>query len=1225
MVGRITFLVFLFFSIPLFAEDLKINNVGIKDLSNYMVKDFTFTEALENLFILEDTDALSFIYFQAFKKELTIKVLKEIADGINNRVLKNDLIFNIFQDAKERKALDEFEKAFNESLSEPLKLLISIEKKDFNRRFADDAYNALLNAYKHALNGRYSDAVIVLEPYKNKFPHTYVIYLIKSKELEKAYAFISKNKLKDNYLVNLVRFLKKDCNNILSNYEYDGYLFEILKLECSFQNGLDYYPPSLQTLVPQKLEDDDFTIFRLFKTNKILQHEFIYPYFLNYYYRWKLLTYVAFLESYVDDIDNFRKRLKTFLFEFGELESLYNKTLSKYELNNDEKALRDKFIDIKKLVDNVKSFNYVGISSGDIRDLKKRLAKSFDESKKELFEKYSLFLDKLTDEENRLNLEKEFRKLDLAIFQRQAWNREELLELYKKNEDLFEKSINVEVSFAEKCYYNKIYLLWHIYLSENLTDEKKRVAKLNELIAVIKTFIKLYPYSNNYDIYLILAEAYDHLGENKLAYEFYIKYITKAIGKDIPARVYLKMGDILFEEKLFKEAREYYFRAIKSNDLYSFVANYKIGWTYYLEEDYEEALKLLLSESIFASKEISEPLINETIELIAKIFFKRGRWEYLEEYFKRFNAFPFPERVYKSLGDLYVSLAEYDKALNVYERGIALYYLNYYSPSLLISKIELLTLLGKVKDLYSEKVRFNELFNRDSRYYAKFKVIPQEYGEIILSCAFYFNNEYDKFKNPNDFKLTEKLFLDYLNAPLKDKKTGEVSFLLAQLYYNENLLDKAGKYYENAYLNGFKEEESLYGQIVSLYGLWERSLVMGEILSKKIEMFIKTFPSSTKTLKMYLLLAHINLKMGEVEKALSIVEEKIKHASNAEIETIIDFLKERFQMIENKERVAQISNIAYEKTGNKKFLEFRHYALFVYAQNLETKNDLEKAKKAYELIVKDTKKTVFSEPALYNLALIEYRTGESKRALELMKHVSESQLIRKASEFLYNVGLETNNFSFAAESAEKLGVLNDDNEMFFNSTKLYLRAGMNDSAFRVISKLQAKKLEGKDFIRLEILKALYSYYLKEYATALNIFSGIVKTKNHDVFDEEVINVVSELVKKSIYILSDDEARDFIESFIEICTFKYKEEGDLKYLYNVGDILIDLNTFFVNSKEAFEKGKKVLKIVLKESVEKERLEITTKIMNKFRSIGELIKPFVVPKINAEKEIIESFGL
>jgi tetratricopeptide (TPR) repeat protein len=1224
MVGRITFLVFLFLSIPLFAIELKINPVGIKDLSNYMVKDFTFSEALENLFILEDTDALSFIYFQAFKKDLTIEALKEIADGVNNKALRNDLIFEIFQEAKKRNAIDEFQNVFKEGVSAPIKLLIAIEKKDFQSKFVDDAYNAFINAYKHALNGRYNDAITILEPYSNRFPHTYVIYLIKSNELEKAYDYISENRLKDSYLVNLVKFLKKDCTDILSNYEYDGYLFEILKLECSYQNGIDYRPPSIKTLVSERLMGDDFTIFRLFKTNKILQHEFIYPYFLNYYYRWKLLTYVTFLESYVNDIDNFNKRLKTFFDEYSEIESMYNKTFSKYELNV-EKDLRVKFIDIKKLVDNVKSFDNIKSPNGDIIDLKRRLAKSFDESKKQLFKQYSLFLDKLTYEENRLNLEKEFRKLDLAISQMKQGNIEELLRLYEENENLLERSKNVEVSFSEKCLYNKIYLLWHIYLSEKLTDEKTRVTKLNELIAVIRTFMKLYPASNNNNIYLILAEAYEHLGENKLALEHYFNYINKEKSKDISARVYLKIGDILFDEKLYKEARDYYYKAVKSNDLYSFVASYKIGWTYYLEENYEEALKLLLSESILASKEISEPLINETIELIAKVFYKRGRWEDLEEYFKIFNTFPFPERVYKSLGDLYVSLAEYDKALNVYEKGLRLYYLNYYSPSLLVSKIELLTLLGKVKNSYNEKVRFNELFNKDSNYYSKFKIIPQEYGDIVLSSAFYFNNEYEKFKKTNDFKLTEKLYLDYLNAPLKDKKTGEVSFLLAQLYYSEGLLDKAGKYYEDAYLNGFKEEESLYGHIVCLYGLWERAVVMGDVLSIKIETFIKTFPSSVKTLKMYLLLSFVNLKMGYVEKALSIVEDKINHSSNEEIETIIDFLKEKFQIIENKERVAQISNSAYEKTGNKKYLEFKHYALFVYAQNFETKNDLEKAKITYELIVNDTIKTAYTEPALYNLAIIENRLGRSKRALELMKHVSESQLIKKASEFVYNVGLETNNYFFAGEAAEKLGVLNNDNTMFFKSIRLYLSAGMNDSAFRVISKLQEKELEGEDFKKLQVCKALYSYYIKDYATAINIFSDIVKTRNHKLFDEEVINVLSDLIKNSIYILPDDEAMDFIEGFIDICSVKYKEEGDLKYLYNVGDILIDLNTFFLNSKEAFEKGKKVLKIVLKESVEKERIEITTQIIKKIRSIGELLKPFVVPTIDVEKEIIESFGL
>lgn len=186
MVYRIAIFLILFFS-NTWAQEIKVSNVGIRDFSQFMLKDFTFIGELENLFILEDLDQLSYIYYKGFYKEMNINKQREVISSIKDRKLREVVELDFFKNMKKgQKNIDIAEIFNNMAIDEKIKLLLSIEFRFYDIRFENPLYNVYLKSYQYYESGQVNEAIKNMEAYKLYFPYTYVFYLLANNEINKA-------------------------------------------------------------------------------------------------------------------------------------------------------------------------------------------------------------------------------------------------------------------------------------------------------------------------------------------------------------------------------------------------------------------------------------------------------------------------------------------------------------------------------------------------------------------------------------------------------------------------------------------------------------------------------------------------------------------------------------------------------------------------------------------------------------------------------------------------------------------------------------------------------------------------------------------------------------------------------------------------------------------------------------------------------------------------------
>lgn len=1220
MVCRIAIFLILFFSVSL-AQEVKISNVGSKDFSQFMGKDFTFTGELENFFILEDLDQLSYLYFKGFYDEMDIEKLKQVLSSIKDKNLRSQLEFDFFEIVEKRYGSANVLKIFNDIVfDEKLRLLLSIKYKYYESKFDNPIFNVYLKSYQEYENGKFNEAINELEPYKFYFPNTYVFYLLANNEISRARESIQELEIEDKDLIYYVDYLSGQCDRILNDkVNLYNYGLELMKIDCSLLENKNYEIPQLVKQVPERLENDDFKIIKLFLNNKLLSHDYIYPFFQTYYFRWKLLSYITFLENYLQDIKLFKKRLKELKKEFQVLKDRYHKSPNISNNAQEDEPLKRRFVELEELVNRIQTVETLELAEIDMSKLYYSIVKSYGDAKKELITRYHAFLKFLEEEEKKLSLEVEFLNLDRIIKENKSNDPESIEILIRSVDKLIEEGETKNVSYLNKAYYNKIYLLWNKYLLLKNIDEKKRKEKLSEIIFLIKKYISVYRKINK-DIYLILAEANDHLGDSEEALRHYENFMYMSSGKDVPARVYVKIGDIYFDKKNYGKARESYLKARDSTGIYKILANYKIAWTYYLEENFMKALDLLLNEDIYKKEEISQILLDEIIELIAKTFYKMKEDFHVHKILNKANTFPYPERVFKALGDIYVSFAEYEKALEIYEKGLKFYYQNYYSFTLLASKVELLTFLGREEDSYQERLRFNNLYKKGSLYYEKFNAVPYQYEEMVLTAGYYYADKYETTKNPEFFNKAVSVLLDYLYSLPESKRSGEVNFLLGQLYFENLNYEKASQYYLSAYFAKFKEEESIYGYINCLYYLWEKGKVGNDFLIREIERYITNFINSYKSTKISLILSDLYIKDNNQKTALNIIDDLIKRASKEHINLIVEYLSNRFEEINDKIVLSNLFERCYERDNVIKYKELKHLALFIHAQQSERNKNFEDSKKAYLSIVNDLT-TRFRQPALYNLAILESESGNRKKALEILKNINEGELEEKALEFMFSMGYEWGYFEFSGEAAEKIGIIKQEKEMLFRAVDLYIRAKNLEAVNRTINLLSRTNLNDIEKEKLLILKGVYFYYSEQSNKSIEIFEYLLRDRKFEGFDYEKVSVLYEIFQKTIFSLPDSKAKDFLENFIELCTFNYKRTGYVGYKYFLGSVLTDYSIFFVNRKEAIEKGIEIFKSGLRETIEMEDNEMTAKLMSKIRETVPEIKnkKFILPPIEIEEEI------
>src|SRR5499425_383298 len=339
-----------------------------------------------------------------------------------------------------------------------------------------------------------------------------------------------------------------------------------------------------------------------------------------------------------------------------------------------------------------------------------------------------------------------------------------------------------------------------------------------EAIALYNRLLTEYPSYNNSDQVLYqMARAYDELGRTEEAIETMERLIRTNPHSSHLDEVQFRRGEYFFTRRRYRDAESAYSGIVKlgaASEFYE-LALYKLGWTLYKQEFYEEALQkyvALLDHKVSIGydfdqthDEENDRRVADTFRVISLSFSNLGGPETVPEYFSKFGNRSYEDRIYSSLGEHYLDKLRYDDAAKTYKAFVALYPLHRNAPRFSMRIVDTFTKGGFPKLVLESKREFASKYSLKSEYWRHFK--PEESPEVLAylktnlkDLATHYHAEY---QNPNE--ANEKLtnyreasiwYGAYLESFPKETDSASVNYQLADLLLENKDFGEAAKQYE---------------------------------------------------------------------------------------------------------------------------------------------------------------------------------------------------------------------------------------------------------------------------------------------------------------------------------------------------------------------------------------------------------------------------------------------
>ncbi|MGC2742263.1 MAG: tetratricopeptide repeat protein, partial [Candidatus Angelobacter sp.] len=339
-----------------------------------------------------------------------------------------------------------------------------------------------------------------------------------------------------------------------------------------------------------------------------------------------------------------------------------------------------------------------------------------------------------------------------------------------------------------------------------------------EAIKLYKKLLAEYPqYKDSDQVLYQMARAYDELGRTEEAMatmELVIRANPNSVHFD---EVQFRRGEYFFTRRKFRDA-ENAFSAITNlgtRSPYYELALYKLGWTFYKQELYDEALQqymALLDYKVsngynFDEKHEKEDerRVADTFRAVSLSFSNLGGPDAVQQYFTSTKSRAYEDRVYSNLGEHYLAKLRYDDAAKTYNAFIALHPFHPAAPRFSMRVVETFTKGGFPKLVLESKRDFASKYGLQAEYWRHNK--PEELPEVLAylktdlkDLATHYHAEYQSSQEANE-KLANyhealRWYGDYLNSFPKDTESPAINYRMADLLFENKDFGEAAKQYE---------------------------------------------------------------------------------------------------------------------------------------------------------------------------------------------------------------------------------------------------------------------------------------------------------------------------------------------------------------------------------------------------------------------------------------------
>jgi TolA-binding protein len=313
------------------------------------------------------------------------------------------------------------------------------------------------------------------------------------------------------------------------------------------------------------------------------------------------------------------------------------------------------------------------------------------------------------------------------------------------------------------------------------------------------------------------ARAYDELGRTEESMK-----VMEELGSAPDSRyfdeVQFRRAEHFFIKRKFRDAEHAYTAIVQKGpgSEYYELALYKLGWTLYKQEFYEEALHryLALLDYKVASgydfdakhEEPEQRRVEDTFQVVSLSFSYLGGPEVIGEYFSTNGHRRFEDRVYRYLGEFYLTKLRYQDAAKVYNGFVALYPFHAAAPRFSVRAIEIYEKGGFPKLVLDSKRQFASQYGLHAEYWTHFDVSksPEVLSYLrgnLEDLANHYHAQYQDAtqaaQKPANYAEALRWYHEFLSSFHEDGLAAQMNYQLADLMVENHDYASAAKEYEH--------------------------------------------------------------------------------------------------------------------------------------------------------------------------------------------------------------------------------------------------------------------------------------------------------------------------------------------------------------------------------------------------------------------------------------------
>ena len=339
-----------------------------------------------------------------------------------------------------------------------------------------------------------------------------------------------------------------------------------------------------------------------------------------------------------------------------------------------------------------------------------------------------------------------------------------------------------------------------------------------EAIELYQELLEAYPgYPHNDQVLYQKARAYDEVGLVEDAMRVAARLIREYPGSRYIDEVQFRRGEYFFTRRDYLEAEAAYqaVTAMGVGSTFHELALYKLGWTFYKQDLYEEALHEfvgLLDYKVSIGydfdqqhEEADERRVADTFRVISLSFSILGPPEVVKEYFAEHGARSYEDRIYGHLGEFYLDKLRFHDAAGVYKLFVELYPLHRVSPHFNMRVVDIYAAGGFPMLVVQAKKDFANSYGVDAEYWRHFDI--EERPEVVsflkanledLANHYHalYQDELLEDEQPQNYAEAQHWYRVFLTSFPREDNTPAIHYQLADLLFEGGDFGIAAREYE---------------------------------------------------------------------------------------------------------------------------------------------------------------------------------------------------------------------------------------------------------------------------------------------------------------------------------------------------------------------------------------------------------------------------------------------